>query len=190
MSADAEQPQLPTGVHPAAWPSNGPSWIDPHYGEVVRAAKRPLVVKVACLLTWVTTGLVTYSYLLWLVGFLLLPDTFVPMLMRWLGMSYVNFTASDKQWVYVLVHVALFAWSVGVLVLTRMVWQRNRRARVLLMISAGVALPLCLMTFPLSFLNLLACPTVIVLLWLGRPWFADLGTRRTANAERISIQPG
>lgn len=185
--SSVEEPSLPAGTHPAAWPVNGPAWIDPRYGEAQRAAKRPLTVKIACLLTWITTGLVSYSYLMWLGGFFLMPDTFIPMLMRWLGMSYVNFTSSDKQWVYLLVHLFIFIWAVGVMVLTWLVWNRNRLARRLLLISAAITLPLCLLTFPLSFFQLLACPSVIVLLWLGRAWFVVPGRRSTENANRISI---
>jgi hypothetical protein len=181
------EPERPTGTHPAAWPVNGPAWIDPRYGETQRAAQRPLTIRIACLLTWITTGLVPYSYLMWLFGFFLMPDTFIPMLMRWLGMSYVNFTSSDRQWVYLLVHLLVFAWAVGVMVLTWMVWNRNLQAHRLLMISAAVALPVCLFTFPLSFFNLLACVAVLVLLWLGRSWFVVPGRRRTENAGRISI---
>ncbi len=183
------EPEIPVGTHPAAWPVNGPAWIDPHYGEVSRAARRPKRVKLACLLTWGTAVLVPYSYLMWLAGFLLMPDTFIPMLMRWLGMGYVNFTSSDQQWVYVLVHLLIFGWAVLAMVLAWFAWKRKQWARRGLMISAALTLPLCLMTFPLSFFQLLACPAVIMLLWLSRDWFAPLPARRTENAERITIPP-
>lgn len=190
MSSDAEGWRPPPGTHPAAWPATGPAWIDPHYGDEVRRSLRPKRVRIACWLTWVASGLVAYSYVMWLTGFVIMPDTFIPMLMRWLGLGYVNFTSSSSQWVYVLVHLLVFAWTLGACALAWLAWQRVQWAARALMVSALVALPLCLFAFPLSFLQLLACPAVIVLLWLARSWYADNRSRVTKNAERISIQPG
>ncbi|HMU36613.1 MAG TPA: hypothetical protein PKA04_07295, partial [Marmoricola sp.] len=178
----------PTGTHPAAWPASGPAWIDPQYGDEVRRSQRPKRVKIACWLTWVASGLVAYSYAMWLIGFVLMPDTFIPMLMRWLDLGYVNFTSSSSQWVYVLIHLAVFVWTLSACALAWLAWRRVRWAAFGLMFSAAVALPLCLVAFPLSFFQLFACPAVIVLLWLARPWYAVARLGPTKNANRISIQ--
>ncbi|WP_193608565.1 hypothetical protein [Nocardioides lijunqiniae] len=140
--------------------------------------RRPGTVTAAAVLTWVGSTIALLS-----LGFLLVA------VLAGVDEYYEGFEESASGWTrdQISTFTVIFAgigivWALVAIVLAFFVMRGAAWARIVLTISAAVAIPLCLLTALaiLPVLNLIMCIAAIVLLYVGRgnAWFRAGGQRR------------
>jgi hypothetical protein len=134
----------------------------------------PTAVKVACVCTWVFSGLVALVYVALLFVLVVARNDivdYVTGLPEWQQSSISSDMLLPVLW---LGSLLFLAWSVGALVLAWFTWRRHNWARYLLVVSAGVSLLASAFAFPVSLLHIAACIATIACLFTARSraWFA------------------
>ncbi len=157
---------------PQQWaPPSGPpiGWNPPV------ALPMPTFVKVACLLTWVFSGVVAGVYAVLLILLVVDKDRLVDYVVRSPGWQESNIDPDllvPVLWVGCLMFLG---WSAGAVLLAWFTWRRHNWARYILVASAACAALAGLFAFPFSIPHLVACVLTIVGLFTAqsRAWFAQ-----------------
>ncbi len=162
--------QLPTAL---AAPSAGDR-LPPPYAATPSDSEVPVTVKVACILTWVFSGVVAMLYAGMLLALLVAQDRIVDYVVTspaWQRAGLERSTLVPILWVGCLVFLA---WAVGALVLAWLTWRRHNWARWLLAGSAAATVVVAIFAFPIGVLHQLAAVLTIVGLFgtAARNWFA------------------
>jgi hypothetical protein len=139
------------------------------------ASAPPTPVRVACLLTWTFSGSVTLMYLAGVVALIFDRGAIVDRVVAspaWRQAGVNDDVLVPLLWVGVLLFLA---WSLGAVVLAYFTWRRHDWARYLLAVSAGLALLVGAIAFPVGILHQLACAATIGTLFAprSRAWFAS-----------------
>jgi len=154
-----------------------PAWPAPAQAAVPPAAEVPRSVRIACTLTWVF-GLMTAALYV-LVGLGVLADRSQVLDLLRDNPTVRDSELSDDQLVLLIVAVsALIAvWCLAACLLAFLTWRRHGWARILLMVSIGVALVLELAAFPFSLMHLVASVIALRMLLVAptRAWFRGPG---------------
>jgi len=137
------------------------------------ASTVPASVKIACILTWVFSGLVALLYAGSMVVLIVNQDQIVDYVLdqpEWQRAELPTDILLPVLWVGCL---AFFVWSLGACVLAWFTWRRHNWARWLLASSAAAAFLAGLIVFPAGILPQLAAVLTIVGLFLAtsRAWF-------------------
>jgi len=134
-------------------------------------------VRIACVLTWVFGLMTAALYVLVGLGVLADRDQILDLLRD--NPTVRDSDLGDDQLVLLIVAVsALIAvWCLAACVLAFLTWRRQGWARILLMVSIGVALVLELASFPFSLLHLVASVIALRMLLIAptRAWFRGPG---------------
>ena len=143
----------------------------PGDGELASAV--PASVKIACILTWVFSGLVALMYAGTLIALVTIQDQIVDYVVdqpEWQRANVPDDILLPALW---LTCLAMLAWSLGACVLAWFTWRRHNWARWLLATSAAAAFLVGLLAFPFGLLAQLAAVLTIVGLFLStsRDWF-------------------
>jgi hypothetical protein len=180
-------PQAPEPVAPPAPPMPMPppsaSWPPPAPGVSQTVAARPPTVLLACILTWVCTGLVALGLVASAVALAVSPDLMLDQIHR----DNPDLAAqgiSDTMLMVVtyLMIVGLVVWCAFAAVLAVLAFRRIEWARIVLVVSAAITAVLCLIGAAVGGLLLLvpliASVACIALLMRAdtRPWFARRDT--------------
>jgi hypothetical protein len=134
----------------------------------------PVPVKVACLLTWVFSGVVALLYAAVLVALVVAKDKIVDYVVSTPEWQQANLQSDLILPVLWLGCLMFFAWCAGAMVLAWFTWRRHNWARYLLVSSAGAALVAALFAFPVGLPHQIACALTIAGLFSARAraWFA------------------
>jgi len=134
----------------------------------------PTPVKVACVFTWVFSGLVALVYVALLFVLVVARDDIVDYVTGLPEWQQSNLSSDMLTPVLWLGSLLFLAWSVGAMVLAWFTWRRHNWARYLLVVSAGVSLLASVFAFPVSLLHIVACVATIACLFTARSraWFA------------------
>jgi hypothetical protein len=148
----------------------------------------PTPVRIACLLTWVFSGTVALMYLAGVVALVVDRGAIVDRVVdtpAWSDSGLSDDALVPLLWFGVLLFLA---WSLGAVVLAYLTWRRHDWARYLLAVSAGLALLVGAIAFPIGILHQLACAATIGTLFSprSRAWFAR---RTTPPAPRQGPPP-
>lgn len=141
------------------------------------AAPVPTSVRVACLLSWTFSGTVALMYLAGVVAMIVDRGAIVDRVVdspAWRQAGVDDDALVPLLWFGVLLFLA---WSLGAVVLAYFTWRRHDWARYLLAVSAGLALLVGAIAFPIGILHQLACAATIGTLFTpsARAWFAGRG---------------
>ncbi len=170
----SQQPVPPWGPPPQApWGPQQGSWAAPDQ-RVAEEVGVPPGVKLACLLTWVFSGLVVLAHLGFAAVLVADPDGLVDYLVKqpaWEQFDVPRDVLLPAMWVYA---VGMVLWSLAACGLAFFAWRRHDWARWLLAVSAGVAFLVGLTAFPAGVLHQLACAAALGGLFnvRSRAWFA------------------
>jgi hypothetical protein len=148
-------------------------WAPPAYAEP-RGSAVPVTVKVACILTWVFSGMVALMYAGMLVALVVAQDRIVDYVVQqpaWQRSELEQGVLVPVLWVGCLMFLG---WSLGACLLARFTWRRHNWARWLLLASAGATVVAALFAFPVGLLHQLAAVLTIagLLSAAARTWFA------------------
>jgi len=158
-------------------PPAAPAWPASAQAAVPPAAEVPRPVRIACVLTWVFGLMTAALYVLVGLGVLADRDQILDLLRD--NPTVRDSDLGDDQLVLLIVAVsALIAvWCLAACVLAFLTWRRQGWARILLMVSIGVALVLELASFPFSLLHLVASVIALRMLLIAptRAWFRGPG---------------
>ena len=140
----------------------------------------PVPVKIACVLTWVFSGLVALTYAGVLVALIAAQDQIVEFVVdspEWKQANLPQDLLVPALWLAVLMFLG---WALGACVLAWFTWRRHNWARWLLATSAAAAFVVGLLAFPAGILHQLAAALTIVGLFLSTSgaWF-EQGTQNT-----------
>jgi amino acid transporter len=144
------------------------------YQQPAVSVSVPMIVRVACVLTWVFAGVVALLYVVLLFVLVIAKDDivdYVTGLPEWQQSNIKPDLLMPVLWVGSLMFLG---WAVGAMVLAWFTWRRHNWARYLLAASAAAALLAGLFAFPVSLPHLVACLATIVMLFSARArvWFA------------------
>jgi hypothetical protein len=166
-------PAVPPGAEippPSAAPPPGPATPP----VTAPAGPVPVQVKMACILTWVFSGVVALLYLAAVVALLVDRQPIVDRVVE--SPAWHDSGLSDDMLVPMLwVGVLLFlAWSLGSIVLAWFAWRRHNWARYLLAASAVVTLLIGVVAFPVGIPHQIACALAAGGLFApqSRAWYA------------------
>ncbi len=155
-----------------AWPQPG---MTPPPGVAPGGAPSavPASVKIACILTWVFSGVVALMYAGVLVALIVWQDQIVEYVVdspEWQRSNLQEDILVPVLWLGCLMFLG---WSLGACVLAWFTWRRHNWARWLLATSAAAAFIAGLIAFPVGILHQLAALLTIVGLFLStsRTWF-------------------
>lgn len=151
-----------------------PAWLPAPYTDMVRGLGPPLTVKIACVLTWVFSGVVALLYIATLAALVVAPDRIVDFVVKipeWKDANLDRSMVLPVLWAGCLMFLA---WSLGACVLAFFTWRRHNWARWLLVASSAAALVAALFTFPVGILHQLAAALAIggLVGTAARSWFA------------------
>ncbi len=166
------QPTSGFGERPTAGVDLHPTWVppgtDPLLSHQVDRSVVPVTVKIACVLTWVFSGVVAMLYAAMLVLLLAAPDRLVDMVVATPEWGRSNLDADlllPVLWIGVLMFLG---WTLGACVLAWFAWRRHGWARWLLAISAAATIVAGLFAFPVGLLHQLAAALTIAGLFSAR----------------------
>jgi hypothetical protein len=133
----------------------------------------PAPVKIACILTWVFSGLVALMYAGVLVALIAIKDQIVDYVVdtpEWQRSELQQDMLVPVLWLGVLMFLG---WALGACVLAFFTWRRHNWARWLLAASAATTFVIAMFAFPVGILHQLAAVLTIVGLFLStsRTWF-------------------
>jgi hypothetical protein len=139
----------------------------------------PATVKLACVLTWVFSGLVALMYAGMVVTLVVAQDQIVDYVVKspeWERANLQQDILVPVLWIGCLMFLA---WALGACVLAWFTWRRHNWARWLLAASAGTAAVAGFFAFPYGILHQLAAVLTIVGLFnaAARAWFDQSGWR-------------
>jgi hypothetical protein len=134
----------------------------------------PVPVRIACVLTWVFAGTVALVYLAGVVALVVDRAAIVDRVTdsaAWRQSGVGQDALAPLLWFGVLLFLA---WSLGAMVLAWFTWRRHDWARYLLAASAGLALVVGAVAFPVGLLHQIACAATIGTLFSPRArlWFS------------------
>lgn len=166
------------GERPVATVPPGP-WIPPAYTDLVPGNVVPVTVKVACILTWVFSGVVALAVAGGIVALVANEDRVVESLVvtpAWQQSNLQPDMLLPALWIGCLMFLG---WALGACVLAWFTWRRHDWARWLLAASSAVTLLVGFATFPVGVLHQAAAVLVIVGLFSARAraWFAHRDLR-------------
>jgi hypothetical protein len=172
-SGPSSAPGATTGFGERAIAPTPGAWMPPTYAQVTQGDAVPVTVKVACVLTWVFSGVVSLMYAGVLVVLAADQDRMVDYIVKapeWQRANLDQDLLVPVLWVACLMFLA---WSLGACVLAWFTWRRHNWARWMLAVSAGVALVAALFAFPVGLLHQLAAALTIAGLFsaAARSWF-------------------
>ncbi|MCW2867115.1 MAG: hypothetical protein JWR20_1303 [Marmoricola sp.] len=140
----------------------------------------PTGVRLACLATWVFSGVAALAHVAFMV--LLVADPSAPVdyvvsQPSWQQFQVPREALLPAMWVYA---VGMVAWSLAACGLAYFTWRRHDWARWLLATSAVLAFVIALTAFPVGMLHQLACALTVGGLFnaASRAWFERLPPRR------------
>ncbi len=174
-SGPSTAPVATSGFGAPATRSDGPQgWPPPAYATVARSNAVPVSVKVACILTWVFSGVVALLYAGMLVALVAAQDRMVDYVVQqpaWQRSDLQQDILVPVLWVGCLMFLG---WALGACVLAWFTWRRQGWARWMLVASAGATLVAAMFAFPIGLLHQLAAVlTISGLLGAGaRAWFS------------------
>jgi hypothetical protein len=174
-------PRTPTTAAPQ------PAWLPPAYAATAPVTSRPVGVTIACVVTWVFSGLVALLYTGMLVALVAAQDRIVRFVVdspEWQRANLDQGVLVPVLWVGCLLFLG---WALAACLLAWFVWRRQNWARYLLMVSAAVAIVAGFFAFPVGVLHQLAAVLTIVGLFSApaRAWFEH----RTGSAGPQSQPP-
>jgi hypothetical protein len=150
-------------------------WAVPPYPlEAPAAGPVPGQVKMACILTWVFSGVVALLYLAALVALVVDRQPIVDRVVSsptWRDAGLADDMLLPMLWLGVLLFLA---WSLGAIVLAWFAWRRHNWARYLLAASAVVTLLVGAVAFPVAVPHQIACALAAGALFAprSRAWYA------------------
>jgi hypothetical protein len=169
-SAGWGAPTGPPAGDPAFWPPPNP------YGQIPRSSPsdRPRQVTVACILTWVFSGLTGFTVLVTTVGLAADRSGFIRLMQRspqWKAAYADSFTGNTV----IVWGIVAVLWCIAAMVLAVLVWRGIAWAWILLIASTVIAIVACLYTLPSSILmfGILAIALGRLLSPPARIWFAS-----------------
>lgn len=150
------------------------TWARPTYADVARGTSVPVTVKVACILTWVFSGLVALMYLVVLFVLVVAQDRMVELVVEspeWQRANLDQDVLVPALWAGVLIFLG---WAVGACALAWFAWRRHGWARWMLAFSAGTTLLVGFFAFPVGVLHQLAAGLTIAGLFSSgaREWYS------------------
>jgi hypothetical protein len=166
---EAGAPVAPPGPEsPQPWAAAAYPLQSPAAGPV------PGQVKMACILTWVFSGVVALLYLAALVALVVDRQPIVDRVVTsptWRDAGLADDMLLPMLWLGVLLFLA---WSVGAIVLAWFAWRRHNWARYLLAASAVVTLLVGAVAFPVALPHQIACALAAGGLFAprSRAWYA------------------
>jgi hypothetical protein len=133
-----------------------------------------VTVKIACILTWVFSGVVALTYVAMLVILIAAHDRIVDYVLKspeWQRSHLNQDLLMPVLWIGCLMFLG---WSLGACLLAWFTWRRHNWARWLLATSAAAALVAAFFAFPIGVLHQLAAILTILGLFSAgsRAWFA------------------
>jgi hypothetical protein len=177
--------QGPSGTsRGTAYPQGSLSWPAPEQPATraprVGPSAVPPAVRLACLLTWVFSGLTGAMYLVVIVGLAVNRDGIVDLVRDNPSIRDAGLSDSELVGALIAVSAMVVLWCLAACVLAALTWRRHGWARVLLLVSVGVAAVVELVGLPYSVLNLAGCVAAFVLLLRApvRAWFGSSGAGR------------
>lgn len=129
----------------------------------------PSQVRIACLLTWVFSGLAALLYLGVALAVLISPTTLMTEIEKNPMLQNTEVSHETLRWLLFVVSLGFLGWCLATGVLALLVWRGHGWARYVLVGSAGVAAVAAVFSFPVGIAHIAACIAVIVLL-LRAPW--------------------
>jgi hypothetical protein len=156
-------------------PEASQPWVAPAYPfEAPAASPVPGQVKMACILTWVFSGVVALLYLAALAALVVDRQPIVDRVVTsptWRDSGLADDMLLPMLWLGVLLFLA---WSVGAIVLAWFAWRRHNWARYLLAASAVVTLLVGAVAFPVAIPHQIACALAAGALFAprSRAWYA------------------
>lgn len=149
-------------------------WSPPPYAAMADGNAVPITVKVACLLTWVFSGVVALLYAGMLVALVAAQDRIVDYVVDQPAWQRSDLDPSALVPVLWIGCLMFLGWAVGACVLAWFTWRRHNWARWTLVASAGATLVAALFAFPIGLLHQVAALlTISGLLSAGaRAWFS------------------
>ncbi len=181
-------PVAPPGpAAPAPWAAPPPGSFPPL--EARPSAPVPGQVKMACILTWVFSGMVALLYLVALGALVVDRQSIVDRVVdspAWRDAGLSADMLVPMLWLGVLLFLA---WSIGAIVLAWFAWRRHNWARYLLAASAVLTLLVGAVAFPVGLAHQIACALAAGGLFAprSRAWYA--GVRGTTQAPPKPPQP-
>ena len=168
----AEGP-VDTLVPPSAYPGT-PGGLPAAYAAIARGNGVPVTVKVACILTWVFSGVVALLYTALLVSLVAAQDRIVDFVVSTPAWGRAQLDRDMLVPVLWLGCLMFLGWSVGACVLAWFTWKRHNWARWLLAASAGATVVAAFFAFPVGVLHQLAAALTLAGLFgsAARVWFA------------------
>lgn len=168
-----------SGGQPPAWqsgPASYPSWPQPYDGRS-RLDDRPRVVRTACIVAAVFTGITLAAALVLAAVLAVQSDTVIGELTsmpEWQDTGLQDSLLLPALWTWV---VVLLVWCPTVLTLIWFTWRRSNGARITLIVSAAIAGVVGVLGFPVSIGHLVASAVTIGMLVSqpARAWFAGAG---------------
>ncbi len=153
----------------------GAAWVPPPYAAVGRVSAVPVTVKIACVLTWVFSGVVALLYLGLMVVLVVAQDRMVDYVVKVPEWERANLDQGMILPVLWFGCLLFLGWSLGACVLAWFTWRRHNWARWLLVASASATLVAALFAFPVGILHQLAAALTIggLLGAAPREWFAN-----------------
>ncbi len=150
-----------------------PAWR-PTYDQVARGSAVPVTVKIACVLTWVFSGLVALLYLGMLLALIFVQDRIVDLVLdspRWQSSNLDQDVLLPVLWLGCLMFLA---WSLSAGFFAWFAWRRHNWARWLLAVSAAATLLAGFFAIPLGVLHQVAAVLTIAGLFsaAARAWYA------------------
>jgi hypothetical protein len=174
---EAGHPGPPAPMHgwgrPVAAPV--PSWPPPY--AVAAPARtgsgRPASVQIACILTWIFTTLTGLGYLVLGLAVAVDRQGTLDLLARNSSIRDSSLTEDELVGVVLGISALIVVWCLAAALLALFAWHRHEWARVLLLVSVGVAAAVEVPGLPYSFLHVAAGLTAFVLLLrpATRAWF-------------------
>jgi hypothetical protein len=151
-----------------------PAWQAPPTGVPAGRAPVPLPVKIACLLTWVFSGVVALMYAVILAVLVADSDRLVDYVVASPEWKRANLDADLLLPVLWMGCLMFLGWALGACLLAWFTWRRHGWARWLLAASAGAAAVAGLFAFPVGLLHQAAAILTIVGLFsaAAKAWFA------------------
>lgn len=185
-------PEPPAGQAPSTPPAYGqPYGQQPYaaspYAATVDPNRRPGGVTAAAVTTLVLSGLSAVVYVLLLVAMLTSKEAFLDGMSDELNSAGDNPLGEvDRETLFAVVSIATSAfliWCLVACVLAVLVLRRSNVARILLVVSSGMAALICLLAIAtvIPIVTLVGSIAVIVLLFTGgaNQWFAGKGQSGT-----------
>lgn len=174
------------------WDARGAQHQHQHQQSGVTAGPVPVTVKVACILTWIFSGVVALMYAGMMVALAVAQDDIVKYFTEtpeWQRAGIERDMLVPLLWVGCLMFLG---WALGACVLAWFAWRRHNWARWLLAFSAGAALVAALFAFPFGTLHQIAAALTIAGLFgsAARTWFAPAPWTPGPQPGQQGQQPG